>query len=141
MAGSKKFPVDFFKSNSPSGPLAFSPISSSVKNGDCAQSCPILCDPMDCKPPASSIHGISWQEYWSGLPFPTLEDLPYPKIKFVSPALAGRFFISSSTWEAPKWGGTSQNQTLTMWHKSHHGPQPSNIYPSHQYGLKFHMNR
>ena len=24
-----------------------------------AQSCPILCDPMDCGPPGSSIHGIS----------------------------------------------------------------------------------
>ena len=23
-----------------------------------AQSCPILCDPMDCSPPGSSIHGI-----------------------------------------------------------------------------------
>ena len=24
-----------------------------------AQSCPILCDPMDCSPPGSSVHGIS----------------------------------------------------------------------------------
>jgi len=34
------------------------------------------------------------QEYWSGLPFPTLGDLPDPGIKpvsLVSPALAGRF--------------------------------------------------
>ena len=23
-----------------------------------AQSCPILCDPMDCSPPGSSVHGI-----------------------------------------------------------------------------------
>ena len=23
-----------------------------------AQSCPILCDPMDCRPPGSSVHGI-----------------------------------------------------------------------------------
>ena len=23
------------------------------------QSCPTLCDPMDCSPPASSVHGIS----------------------------------------------------------------------------------
>ena len=23
-----------------------------------AQSCPTLCDPMDCSPPASSVHGI-----------------------------------------------------------------------------------
>ena len=24
----------------------------------CAQSCPTLCDPMDCNPPSSSVHGI-----------------------------------------------------------------------------------
>ena len=36
----------------------------------------------------------SRQEYWTGLPFPTPEDLPPPEIKLtspVSPALAGRF--------------------------------------------------
>ena len=34
--------------------------------------------------------GFSWKEYWSGLPFPSLEDLPDPRIKpasSVSPAL------------------------------------------------------
>ena len=36
-----------------------------------AQSCPTLCDPMYCSPPGSSVHGIFWQEYWSGLPFST----------------------------------------------------------------------
>ena len=25
----------------------------------CPQSCPTLCDPMDCSPPGSSVHGIS----------------------------------------------------------------------------------
>ena len=42
------------------------------------------------------------QEYWSGLPFPSLGDLPNPGIKPVSPmspALAGRFFTTSTTWE------------------------------------------
>ena len=41
-----------------------------------AQSCPTLSDPMDCNLPGSSVHGISWQEYWSGLPFPPPKDLP-----------------------------------------------------------------
>ena len=40
------------------------------------QSCPTPCDRMDCSPPASSVHGFSRQEYWSGLPFPSLGDLP-----------------------------------------------------------------
>ena len=37
-----------------------------------AQLCLTLCDPMDCSPPGSSVHGILQQEYWSGLPLPTL---------------------------------------------------------------------
>ena len=38
--------------------------------------------------------GFSRQEYWSGLPFPSPEDLPNPGIKPVSPALAGRFLTT-----------------------------------------------
>ena len=48
--------------------------------------------------------GFSRQEYWSGLPLPSLGDLPDPGIKptfLVSPELAGEFFITSATWEAP----------------------------------------
>ena len=38
--------------------------------------------------------GFPRQEYWSGLPFPSLGGLPDPGIKAMSPALAGRFFIT-----------------------------------------------
>ena len=46
---------------------------------------------------------FSKQEYWSGLPFPCLGDLPCRGIEpmsFVSPALAGGFLTTSTTWEA-----------------------------------------
>ena len=52
-----------------------------------AQSCPTLCNPMDCSLPGSSVHGFSRQEYWSGLPFPSPGDLPDPRIEPRSPAL------------------------------------------------------
>ena len=48
------------------------------------------------------------QEYWSGLPFLSLGDLPQPRIRHkspASPALAGRFF----TIEPP---GKHHGQTL-----------------------------
>ena len=67
------------------------------------QLCLTLCDPMDCNLPGSSVHGIL-QEYWGGLPCPPPEDLPNPGIKpasLKSPALAGRFFTTSTSWEAP----------------------------------------
>ena len=41
------------------------------------------------------------QEYWSGLPFSSPLDLPNPGIKPMSSALAGGFFTTSTTWEAP----------------------------------------
>ena len=45
---------------------------------------------------------FSRQEYWSRLPFFTPGDLPNPGIEpesLVSPTLAGRFLITSTTWE------------------------------------------
>ena len=46
--------------------------------------------------------GFSRQGYWSGLPFPPRGDLPDPGIEptsLPSPALAGRFFTTTTTWE------------------------------------------
>ena len=46
---------------------------------------------------------FSRQEYWSGLSFPPPGDLPDSGIKptsLMSPALAGGFFATSTTWEA-----------------------------------------
>ena len=57
-----------------------------------------------CQAPLSK--GFPRQEYWGGLPFPNSEDLPDSEIEptsLLSPALAGRFFTTSSTsiiWEA-----------------------------------------
>jgi len=45
---------------------------------------------MDCSPPGSSVYGDSsgiLQEYWSGLPSPSPEDLPNPGIEPRSPAV------------------------------------------------------
>ena len=47
--------------------------------------------------------GFSRQEYWSGQQCPSPGDLPNPgtePMSLLSPALAGRFFTTSATWEA-----------------------------------------
>ena len=57
-----------------------------------AQSCPTHCDRMDCSLQEPLSMEFSRQEYWSGMPFPTLGDLLNPGIKaepHTSPALAG----------------------------------------------------
>ena len=46
-----------------------------------------------------------WQEYWSGLPFPSPEDLSDPGIKLTSPALAGGFSTTREARECEATGG------------------------------------
>ena len=58
-----------------------------------AQSCPPLCNPVDCSPPGSSVHGIPRQEYWSGLPCAPLGDRKDRTWVF---CIAGRFFYHLS---------------------------------------------
>ena len=50
------------------------------------QSCLTLRDPMDYSPPGSSVE-FSRQEYWSGLPFPSVGDLSHWGTEPRSPAL------------------------------------------------------
>ena len=71
----------------------------------CGQPCPTLCDPMDCSPPASYVHGISQARIlqWVAISHFLLARLD-PGIEPTSltpPALAGNFFTMSATWEAP----------------------------------------
>ena len=58
------------------------------------QSRTTLCNPMDCSPPDSSTHGVSRQEYWGKLPFPSPRDLPYSGIEPGSPALQADSLLS-----------------------------------------------
>ena len=56
---------------------------------------------MACSSPGSLSMRFSRQEYWSGLPFPTLRDLPNPGIEPASAALAGRFYTTREKAMAP----------------------------------------
>ena len=51
---------------------------------------------MDVAHKAPLSMGFSRQEYWSGLPFSSLGDLPNPGIESTSPALAGLFTTEPS---------------------------------------------
>ena len=52
------------------------------------QSCPTLCDPLDCSPPGSSVPGILQARILEWLPRPPPGNLPTPGIELMSPALA-----------------------------------------------------
>ena len=51
------------------------------------QSCPTLCDPMDCSPPGSSVHGVLQARILEWVVVPFSRNLSYPGIEPRSPAL------------------------------------------------------
>ena len=65
--------------------------------------CLTLCDPMDCSPPGSSVHGILQARILEWVAMPPSVYLPNPGIEpasLISPALARGFFTNCVTWEA-----------------------------------------
>ena len=85
------------------------------------QSCPRPCDPMDCSPSGSSVHGI--------LQARTLERVPTPFSRGSSRsrdrthistsltlAMFGRFFTTSATWEALLLIRKMQNKTTMRYY-------------------------
>ena len=58
------------------------------------QSCPTLCDPMDCNPPASSVHGILQAKIlgWVAISFSRASSPPRDRTHV--PCIAGWFFTT-----------------------------------------------
>ena len=54
----------------------------------------LFCNPMDCGPPGSSLHGFSQARILVWLPFPSLRDLFEVRIEPETPALAGKLFAT-----------------------------------------------
>ena len=65
--------------------------------------CLTLCDPMDCSPPGSSVHGILQARILGGLPSPLPWGLPNSGIKTASPAIPALQTDSllPSHWRSP----------------------------------------
>ena len=57
---------------------------------------------MDCSLPGSSVHGIFQARILECVAVPPgdLSDPRIESVSLISPALAGRFFTTSATWEA-----------------------------------------
>ena len=58
------------------------------------QSCLTLCNPMDCSPPDSSVHGILQARILEWVAMPSSRDLPKPGIKHRSPTLQADYLPS-----------------------------------------------
>ena len=67
------------------------------------QPCLALCSPVNYSPRAPLSRRFPRQGYWSGVPFPSLGNLPNPGVEptsLMSPPLADGSFTTSATWEA-----------------------------------------
>ena len=79
------------------------------------QLCLTLCDPMDCCPSGSSVHGILQVRIVEWVVIHLPGDLPDPGIEsmsLTSSALAGRFFTNCMTWEALSF---SESICIGLW--------------------------
>ena len=79
------------------------------------QSCPTLCDPMNCSPPGSSVLRILQARVleWIAVPSSTVSSWPRDWTHIlISPALASWFFTTSATWESQRQEGHSANMFL-----------------------------
>ena len=88
---------------------AFSIVSNSVRLGTCicycclvVKLCLTLCNPMDCSPPGSSVHGDSLGKN-TGVSCHTLLQWMFlaqrSNPRLMSPALGDRFFTTESPWK------------------------------------------
>ena len=66
-----------------------------VKSGsEISRSCLTLCEPMDCSPPGSSVHGILQARILDCVAMPSSRDLPNPGIEPRSPAFQADSLLS-----------------------------------------------
>ena len=59
------------------------------------QACPTLCDPMDCSPPASSVHGVFQARTLEWVAMPSCRGPSQPRDGTQVFRIAGRFFTES----------------------------------------------
>ena len=64
------------------------------------QLCPTLCDPTDCSPPGSSVHGVLQARILSGLPFPSPGRSSRLRNQTQVSCIAGRLFTDWAMREA-----------------------------------------
>ena len=78
------------------------------------QSCPILCDPMDCSPPGSSVHGISQVRILEGGAISFSRGSSQPRDWTQLSPIAGRLFY----WLSQS-GNTSFRENTLKWISVH----------------------
>ena len=99
------------------------------------QSCPTLCDPMNCSLPGFSVHEDLQARTLGELSCPPPGDLPdsgIEPISLMSPALAVRFFTTSATWEVSAAAAKSLQSCPTLSDPIDGSPPGSSVHGTFQ---------
>ena len=83
-----------------------------------AQACPSLCDPVDCNPPGSSVHGILQARTLEWVTMPSSRGESSWRSDWTWASCIGRTVLYHwATWEAPldNWGSTLLARQQTAW--------------------------
>ena len=83
-----------------------------------SQSCPTLCDPMNCSPPGSSIHGILQARILEWIAIPFSRGSSWPRDQTQVSCTAGRFFTIWATGKILKHRTIPRFLTFLQWHSS-----------------------
>ena len=101
-----------------------------VKVSEVAQSCPTLCDPMDCSPPGSSVHGIFQARglEWIAISFsrgssqPRRSNPGLPHCRHSLPSEPPGKQISDMKWSEVKWSCSVVPDSVTPWTVTYWAP-------------------
>ena len=74
-----------------------------------AQSCPAFCDPVDCGPPGSSVHGVLQARILEWVAIPSPGELPNPEIKLASPVSPESPALQVDSLSLSHWGSPVLN--------------------------------
>ena len=88
-----------------------------------AQSSVTLCNPMDCSPPGSSVHGILQARILEWVAIPFSRECSQPRDRTWVPLIAGRFFTiwaTSCIWKIPKYSMFIKSHALWIGSYVHH---------------------
>ena len=78
------------------------------------QSCPTLCEPMDCSPPVSSVHRILQARILEWVAMPSSRGSSQPRDPTQVSHIAGGFFTIWATREAQLIGEEARNKYLSV---------------------------
>ena len=87
------------------------------------QSCLTLCDPQDCSPPSSSVHGISQARILECVTMPSSRVSSQPRYLTCVSYIAGRFFTASPPGKSPSHASGLINVSSTQ-----NAPHPSDSH-------------